>query len=107
MVTMVTMGQAVVGQLPARNGLVLQELLAFLCEVAEHEEANKMGVNNLAIVFGPNILRTEDEAAGFLCKASPVLAPSSHPNDEMQKSITILAVPPPKCQLISLSHPPM
>lgn len=58
--------KAVVGQLPVRNLQVLQELLAFLSEVSEHEEANKMGVNNLAIVFGPNILRTEDEAAGFL-----------------------------------------
>ena len=79
MVTMVTMGQAVVAQLPVRNGLVLQELLAFLCEVAEHEEANKMGVNNLAIVFGPNILRTQDEAAGFMCKAHPLSGSTIEP----------------------------
>ena len=30
----------------------------FLFEVQEHSEQNKMGVRNLAMVFGPNILRS-------------------------------------------------
>ena len=30
----------------------------FLYEVQEHSKENKMGVRNLATVFGPNILRS-------------------------------------------------
>jgi hypothetical protein len=46
----------VVGRLPAYNKFCLHYILAFLHEVASHSDNNKMNLNNLGIVFGPNLL---------------------------------------------------
>lgn len=43
--------------LPTPNRLTSAYLLDHLRRVSEHQEQNKMGQNNLATVFGPNILR--------------------------------------------------
>lgn len=48
-----------VRQLPDANRALLCVLLRFMAQVIEHRETNQMNVNNLAIVFGPNLLRTE------------------------------------------------
>jgi len=50
-----------VHQLPPPNRHLLHELLHFLYLVSQHERRNKMNAKNLAIVFAPNILRTEEE----------------------------------------------
>lgn len=47
--------------LPKPNYTLLMYLCRFLFEVQEHSEENKMGVRNLAMVFGPNILRSGSE----------------------------------------------
>eukprot|EP00324_Dicrateria_rotunda_P009789 CAMPEP_0206172992 /NCGR_PEP_ID=MMETSP1474-20131121/47360_1 /ASSEMBLY_ACC=CAM_ASM_001110 /TAXON_ID=97495 /ORGANISM="Imantonia sp., Strain RCC918" /LENGTH=198 /DNA_ID=CAMNT_0053581509 /DNA_START=1355 /DNA_END=1947 /DNA_ORIENTATION=- len=39
---------------------VLRYLMAFLRDVAKHNEVNKMTTNNLAIVFGPTLLWAEN-----------------------------------------------
>lgn len=47
----------------------LHHLINFLCScrvqfrVSEHQEQNKMGQNNLATVFGPNILRPSSSSS--------------------------------------------
>lgn len=38
-------------------------LFRLLAKVCSYNDVNKMGANNLAIVFGPNILRSKDETA--------------------------------------------
>ncbi|XP_058960780.2 rho GTPase-activating protein 24 [Pocillopora verrucosa] len=47
--------------LPLPNYHLLAYLCRFLFEVQEHSEQNKMGPRNLAMVFGPNILRSGSE----------------------------------------------
>lgn len=38
----------------------LRHVCRHLCRVAEHADVNKMEVRNLAIVFGPTLVRTGD-----------------------------------------------
>uniref|UniRef100_A0A672KTN2 Rho GTPase activating protein 22 n=1 Tax=Sinocyclocheilus grahami TaxID=75366 RepID=A0A672KTN2_SINGR len=47
--------------LPAANYNLLKYICKFLDEVQSHSNENKMGVLNLATVFGPNILRPKME----------------------------------------------
>ncbi|XP_073684768.1 rho GTPase-activating protein 22 [Garra rufa] len=47
--------------LPAANYNLLKYICKFLDEVQSHSSENKMGVQNLATVFGPNILRPKME----------------------------------------------
>ncbi|XP_078369096.1 rho GTPase-activating protein 24-like isoform X1 [Oculina patagonica] len=47
--------------LPRPNYILLAYLCRFLFEVQEHCQQNKMNVRNLAMVFGPNILRSGSE----------------------------------------------
>eukprot|EP00040_Diaphanoeca_grandis_P037516 m.245091 g.245091 ORF g.245091 m.245091 type:complete len:393 (+) comp33833_c12_seq1:19-1197(+) len=58
--------KAVLLMLPDIHLKILSELSGFLFEISKHEENNKMSMNNLAIVFGPNVMKSSDEAASFL-----------------------------------------
>eukprot|EP00011_Vannellida_sp_DIVA3-517-6-12_P001288 CAMPEP_0114633438 /NCGR_PEP_ID=MMETSP0168-20121206/15455_1 /TAXON_ID=95228 ORGANISM="Vannella sp., Strain DIVA3 517/6/12" /NCGR_SAMPLE_ID=MMETSP0168 /ASSEMBLY_ACC=CAM_ASM_000044 /LENGTH=533 /DNA_ID=CAMNT_0001845089 /DNA_START=18 /DNA_END=1619 /DNA_ORIENTATION=- len=49
-----------VSRLPERNGKVLRHVMLFLQRVAAKESINFMGTGNIAIVFGPNIMRREN-----------------------------------------------
>eukprot|EP00013_Stygamoeba_regulata_P006378 CAMPEP_0177633218 /NCGR_PEP_ID=MMETSP0447-20121125/2718_1 /TAXON_ID=0 /ORGANISM="Stygamoeba regulata, Strain BSH-02190019" /LENGTH=1179 /DNA_ID=CAMNT_0019134859 /DNA_START=78 /DNA_END=3617 /DNA_ORIENTATION=+ len=49
--------RGVLAQLPEMNKFVLQHMVAFLCQVISHEAANKMGLKNISIVFGPNFIK--------------------------------------------------
>lgn len=49
--------------LPTPNRLTSVYLLVHLRRVSEHQEQNKMGQNNLATVFGPNILRPSSSSS--------------------------------------------
>ena len=48
--------------LPEVNVTLLKELIQFLHKVAEHSAKNKMTMSNLAIVFGPELLRSDDDS---------------------------------------------
>lgn len=50
-------------KLPHVNYVVTKELFSLLVQVNMNSEENKMTSNNLAIVFGPNILRSRNENA--------------------------------------------
>ncbi|KAM5236492.1 rho GTPase-activating protein 22 [Ctenodactylus gundi] len=50
-----------VASLPQANYDLLRYICKFLDEVQSHAEVNKMSVQNLATVFGPNILRPQVE----------------------------------------------
>ena len=52
--------QGLVDQLPEVNRVTLQYLMLFLNRVADFQQYNKMNGHNLAIVFGPNLLRPEN-----------------------------------------------
>merc|ERR1719394_1392205 len=47
--------------LPEIHLETLKYLVSHLCQVAEHSALNKMEVRNLAIVFGPTLVRTSDD----------------------------------------------
>merc|ERR1719282_144662 len=47
--------------LPEIHLETLKYLVSHLCQVAEHSALNKMEVRNLAIVFGPTLVRTTDD----------------------------------------------
>jgi hypothetical protein len=47
---------AVVERLPALNRAVIEWLLQLICDVARHEETNRMTVQSLVIVFAPNVV---------------------------------------------------
>jgi len=55
--------QQVVSLLPELHYRTLKYLIEHLARIAEYEATNKMGPQNLAIVFGPNILRSKEENA--------------------------------------------
>jgi len=50
-----------VRDLPEIHLETLKYLTSHLCQVAEHSTINKMEVRNLAIVFGPTLVRTTDD----------------------------------------------
>lgn len=50
--------------LPTPNRLTSIYLLDHLRRLSDHQEQNKMGQNNLATVFGPNVLRPSSSSSG-------------------------------------------
>ena len=48
-------------QIPVDNYNLLKYLCAFLHDVCQHSEVNRMTDSNVALMFGPNILRTDDD----------------------------------------------
>ncbi|CAG8768988.1 5894_t:CDS:2, partial [Acaulospora morrowiae] len=51
----------VISKLPKRNYDLLKRLIEHLERVTDYEEYNHMYAKNLAIVFGPNLLRARDD----------------------------------------------
>ena len=49
-------------KLPAHNYKLLNYLISFLNEVAQHSLQNKMDAKNLSYCFGPNFLRKTSDA---------------------------------------------
>lgn len=50
-----------IAQLPTYNFKILAYIFGFLFEVTSHEAINKMNATNLAIVFGPTLIRAKVE----------------------------------------------
>lgn len=48
-------------KMPPLNYKVLNYLISFLNEVAQHSPKNKMDARNLSYVFGPNFLRKQND----------------------------------------------
>ena len=46
----------VVSRIPTMNQKALKYVVDFFSEVSQYQESNKMNAENLAIVFGPNLL---------------------------------------------------
>ncbi|EDQ86170.1 uncharacterized protein MONBRDRAFT_28595 [Monosiga brevicollis MX1] len=63
-VQMAQLREIVLNYLPASHKAVLQVLLPFLHEVANHSNINKMDPNNLGVVFGPTLIRLSAQQAG-------------------------------------------
>ncbi len=62
----------VVSRLPGPNRLMLRMLMDHLVRVAANSEVNMMGVQNLAVCFGPTLMRVkEEETAGGAGQAAP------------------------------------
>ncbi|XP_019720163.1 rho GTPase-activating protein 22 isoform X2 [Hippocampus comes] len=59
-----------VKSLPKVNHNLLEYICRFLDEVQSHSDANKMNVQNLATVFGPNVLRPRVEDPVTMMEAS-------------------------------------
>lgn len=57
------MKDALRNKLPQQNFLVLKYLVNFLSMVNDSSCLNKMTFSNLAVVFGPNLIRSRDEMA--------------------------------------------
>lgn len=53
--------KALISRLPAVTISTFQRILRLLVLAAENNEVNKMDVSNLAIVFGPTLLRPAPE----------------------------------------------
>jgi hypothetical protein len=51
-----------VDQLPSQNYEILDHLLGFLAKVDMNSHVNKMDSNNLATMFGPNLMRSNDNS---------------------------------------------
>ncbi|RKP22867.1 Rho GTPase activation protein, partial [Syncephalis pseudoplumigaleata] len=49
-----------VKKMPAPNRNVLNYLMAHLCRIRDYEALNRMGANNLSIIFGPTITCSDD-----------------------------------------------
>ncbi|EGD78350.1 hypothetical protein PTSG_09416 [Salpingoeca rosetta] len=55
-------------RLPPANRRVLEVLMPFLYEVAQHEADNKMGTSNLALVFGPTLMPAPKHDMGAMLR---------------------------------------
>jgi len=53
--------KTLIGQLPKDNRNLLRNILVLLAKVVENSAINKMTTANLAIIFGPTMLRSRDE----------------------------------------------
>ncbi|KAJ3449124.1 gtpase-activating protein bem3 [Anaeramoeba flamelloides] len=62
----------ILGEMPLIHKNLLMELCTFLKEVASFEQYNKMGPDNLSLVFSPNLLRTEDESVSITIEDAPI-----------------------------------
>eukprot|EP00002_Diphylleia_rotans_P013379 TRINITY_DN2616_c0_g1_i4.p1 TRINITY_DN2616_c0_g1~~TRINITY_DN2616_c0_g1_i4.p1 ORF type:complete len:894 (-),score=157.10 TRINITY_DN2616_c0_g1_i4:43-2724(-) len=51
----------IISQIPDPNRSILYHFAQFLFEVSQHSEENKMTIQNLSTVFGPNIIRPRME----------------------------------------------
>jgi len=51
-----------ISQLPAANKRLLADLLLFLQNLTQYANVTKMGSQNLAIVFGPNLIRPREDS---------------------------------------------
>lgn len=60
-------------QVPSINRLALEHLMQLLNAVAACSIRNKMTASNLAIVFGPNVLRSQTESLEALVSDSPLI----------------------------------
>jgi len=63
--------KALEAQIPAANRDVLTYLTRFLVDMAKHASETKMDVNNIAMVFAPNILRPEVDTQQSLVGDAP------------------------------------
>jgi len=53
--------KAVLQKLPSDNKNLVKALFGLVNKVMQNSDVNKMGAANLAIVFGPNVLRSKDQ----------------------------------------------
>lgn len=60
--------------LPQEHYIVLKFLIKHLCLVQKQKEETKMGIINLAIVFGPTLFRSKDNSPTRMLTDSPILA---------------------------------
>jgi len=59
-------------QLPPQNLVVLQHLVEFLSLVSDRSDLNKMNEKNLALVFGPNLIRPREVSETVFNKVGAV-----------------------------------
>lgn len=64
--------KSILSMLPAANRALSLYILEFLGQVAEHETENKMTTQNLATVFGPLLLRSDEKGADLISETSTV-----------------------------------
>ena len=48
--------KTILKNIPEPNQKLMKYLSSFVCAIAQYESVNKMGLSNLAIVFGPNLI---------------------------------------------------
>ena len=60
--------------IPSLNRRVLKFLFTFINQVKENSNVNQMHEGNLAIVFGPNLLRAKDARGSELTDTPKILA---------------------------------
>eukprot|EP00300_Choanocystis_sp_HF-7_P011571 c17521_g1_i2.p1 GENE.c17521_g1_i2~~c17521_g1_i2.p1 ORF type:complete len:520 (-),score=107.02 c17521_g1_i2:332-1891(-) len=63
----------VLNAMPEPNTRVLGELVRFLGQVASHAAENKMTAKNLAVCFGPDLLRAPEENLTIVMRDMPVV----------------------------------
>jgi hypothetical protein len=64
----------IVAEIPLVNYQVLKYLCSFLYQVSLRSEKNKMTIQNLATVFGPNVIRPLEEDYSIMVKHSSSIA---------------------------------
>ncbi|GAB1608704.1 rho GTPase-activating protein 1-like [Argonauta hians] len=55
--------QMVLEELPEENYQLLKYIITFLSEVTEHSDKNRMGAENLALIFGPNFIWSKGQVS--------------------------------------------
>ena len=55
-------------ELPDDNYFILKYVVNFMTEVEQHSDQNKMTAQNLAIVFGPNLMWSKSQVFNIIPK---------------------------------------
>ena len=80
--------KTLVQKLPKVHSDVLQFLIRHLAKVASHSEVNKMEASNLAIVFGPSLIRIEETGQVNMQAAMANMMNMSFQNSLVESMIT-------------------
>ncbi|TRY93833.1 hypothetical protein DNTS_023756 [Danionella cerebrum] len=99
---------ALVHKLPDKNKEMLELIIKHLANVSTHSESNMMTVSNLGVIFGPTLMRSQEETVAAMMNIKfqnivifhqapdpnvPVVQPQSQPGSRRSRAICVSSAP--------------
>ncbi|KAI2653934.1 Rho GTPase-activating protein 42 [Labeo rohita] len=85
---------ALVHKLPDKNKEMLEILIKHLVNVSTHSESNMMTVSNLGVIFGPTLMRSQEETVAAMMNIKfQNIVPQSRPGSRRSRAICLSSGP--------------